>query len=700
MGAAVLFNDYAFDNTGIPQWGRRIDFEQQGDGLPRLARSTYTVKQTFTEQSFADNEAQIHLLAEALKAGEGLLVIKDENGTELVRQVVTVKSHNVPESWRQYVADVTVTFEGRDLVSANQADASFTPSGGAAIALTSVQDWKQSTDISRFNDERANRREVKVSITASGFILADKTLSVADRRAALKTLAASMRVCSAKEGQLAFGGETNLVMVDRFDADIGDGSERLNWSLSCFFKIFPLGTNYAEADYSISTRDDFSSGRRVIAIRGNIRAENETAGKAKAEAIRLQYAASGRRSDYVDLGDARLDGVDGSVWVDMTFDFQFSEPIPNIRSWELRVSTRDDVKSDDKLITYQGKVIAPTSADAITKARELGLGKYPVMTVSEETVSSSKVGDEDQVFTEVTFSYEYQAKSDWKYAELSREVATDTFGDAREVISGFTVAADETTAKAFAATFKLSGRLMRDQRENSGQRSAQAAGASGVTAQMTRFDFTYSYYLTPATVSASYGREERTDYENAEATINLSGVARGPTEAACRSFIDTLIVGITGLVEKTVTPSFEKQVGSALVGSAGAGAQLISVSFSYRFVSKLTDDQVFQAEYSKRTTFSVNKAVITTIPYGQPYVQPAVGWTPGLVVISGSVSAGSAATAKAWGRGKRGLLGSGGYEDPPEEEEGAENMPHDASNVKKYRFNFTYSARFAYLPFS
>lgn len=702
MSATIAFGNYQFDASGTPQWGRRIEFEQQGDGLPRIARSTYTIKQTFEEQSFADNEARIHLLNVAIQAGEGLLVIKDENGQDITRSVAKVRSHNVPESWRQYIAEVTLVLETRELVAATESDATFTPTGGTGIILPNIQEWKQATDTTRFNSERANRKEAIVSISSSGFVLADKALTLAVRRQALQQILTSFQVCNSKDGKLVYAGQENVVKVEKLDGDIADGSERLNWTLACTFKVFPLASGYAEADYTLSTRDEFESGRRIVNIRGNIRAETEQAGKTKAEALRQQYDIGNFISDHADLGDARLSGADGETWVDMTFDFQFSEPIPNVISYDLSVSTRVDVKSDDTIITYQGKVVADNSSDALTQARALGLGKYPLMLLSEEKFSSRKSPNEtDERFIELNFSYEYQTKADWKYAEVSREVITDNFGESREVVTGNVAALTETDARNFAAVFKLSGRLMRDQRETIGTRSGQGPDASGPTPQMTRFDFTYDYYLTPASVSVSYGREDRTDYGSSETSTTFSGVARGPSESACRDVI-TAIVGNGGggrLAESSRTPTFEKQDQVSTPGSAGAGNQLVSVAFSDRFIgTPVGGPDILQAEFSVKTVFSVNKTVITTIPYGQPFIQSSVGFTPGLRTISGSVTARSQSTAQTWGRGKRSLLG-GGFEDPQEEDMTSVNAPFDALNVKQYRFSFTYSARFGLLPF-
>jgi hypothetical protein len=67
------------------------------------------------------------------------------------------------------------------------------------------------------------------------------------------------------------------------------------------------------------------------------------------------------------------------------------------------------------------------------------------------------------------------------------------------------------------------------------------------------------------------------------------------------------------------------------------------------------------------------------------------GLTPGLVVVTGSVTALTAASAQTWGRGKEPATG---YPDPPREKLGTTFYPMSGTSVKAYRFDFTYSARF------
>ena len=683
MPAKITFGSYSFDDAGTPQWGRRDEYEQQGDGLPRILRTTYTIKQSFTEQSYADNEAKFAQLKTALSVGEGLLTILDENATQLVKQVVRVKPVNLPESWRQYLSEVTVTFEGRDLLFATGVDGMFSPVGAGAIALANIQEWKQSTDTQRFSEERSNRKATRVSISGSGFILADRNLTAAGRRTTLLALAAQFKAANTKEGTLLYAGESVVVKMDRLETSIGDGTERMDWSFSCSYQLFPTGTTYAEADYTLSTRDDPVSGDRITNVRGNVRAGTQTAGEAKALAIKTQYAP-GRTLTRSDVGAARVSGVEGETWIDMTFDYEFHEQIPLIVTYELRVSTRQDVKSADTIITYQGKVTALNSGAAIAQAQALGKGKYPFLVSSEEVVATKQFGTESAQFIEVTFSYEYLTKSTFLYAEVTREVNTDPFGEPREVVSDYAVAADSTTAQGLAASFKLGGRILRDSKENFGSRSDNGA------VQATRFEFTYSYYLTPTSVSLSYGKETRSDYSSSESSIIFSGVARGPSEAACISAIDALSAAVPSYkrADKSRTPNYEQQT---------AANQLVSVAFSDHFVGAVTDGpDLISAECSIRSVFSVPKTVITPIPYGVPFVQQNVGQTPGRRTVSGNVVARSRSTAESWARGQKGLLG-GGYPEPDEEDSTSVNAPFDAATIKQWRCAFTYTNVFANL---
>lgn len=683
---------YVFDSEGVPQWEQKSEYEAVADGTPKLKRTTYTIVQTFAEQAYADNEARINRLRSALDAGEGILIIEDENGVNLVNVPVRVKSDTVPRAWRQYIAELTVVFEARTLTAAAAAlPVTFTPPGFPAVSLPNVSTWKVGIRIARFSNQAVNRDESIETITASGFILADRSQTPAQRLAFLQAQAELLRRCNSRDGKLKWGTEERTVRVQSLDADLIDGKDRLNWELSAFYRSFPIGS-YAQPEYTVSLRKDYEAGDLILSVRGKVKADTETDAKNAVTGLKESYATPTRQLQNDETGDAIVDGVDGKSWLEVSFSFEYREPIPDFIGYQLRVNTKEDARSADKIVTYEGRVTGTNATTALEAARALGLGRFPGITSSTETISTKKNSFQpDEVFVEVAFTYEYLAKSHTlRFAEVTREVAGTPFADQREVVSGYVAAETLTAAEEMADSFKLPSRLLRDKSKRYGER---LIGTEERQAQ--KIDFSFTYYLTPVSVALAYGVETTNDFAAVEKTVVISGIARGPDEAACNAAID-LVVGTRS--EKRVNSSrkadFEKQVATSLE----AIPYFVSVSFTERFIGVPTaGDSILSANYSIRTSYSINKASFTLIPFGIPYVQPNVGATPGLQTVSGSVTARSAAAAKSWGQSKKAMLQSGGYDDVIEDDLQTNFAPLDARQVARYSYSFTFSARYQQL---
>lgn len=683
---------YVFDLEGVPQWEQRSEYEAAGDGTPKLKRTSYTILQTFSEQAYADNEARIHRLRLALDSAEGILIIEDENGVDLVNVPVRVKSDNVPRAWRQYIAEVTIVFEARTLTAAASAlPATFTPAGFPAVSLPNVSTWKVGIRTTRFSNAAVNRDESIETITASGFILADRSQTSAQRLAYLQAQAELLRRCNSRDGKLKWGAEERTVRVQSLDADLVDGKDRLNWELSAFYRSFPAGS-YAQPEYTVSIRKDYEAGQLITSVRGKVKADTETSAKNAITALKESYATPTREMQNEETGDAIVDGVDGKSWLEVSFGFELREPIPDFIGYQLRISTKEDGRTADKIVTYDGRVSGTSASAALEAARDLGFEQIAGMISSSETVATRKNSlQPDEIFVEVTFTYEYLGKSNiLRFAEVTREVAGTPFADQREVVSGFVAAETLTAAEEMADTFQLPGRLLRDKNKRYGERVIGNA-----TRQAVKIDFSFTYYLTPISVGLSYGVEITNDFAAVEKTVVISGIARGPDEAACNAAID-LVVGARS--EKRVNSSrksdFEKQVAT----SPSSNPYLVSVSFTERFVGVPSDGAtILSASYSIRKSYSISKASFTLIPYGLPYVQSDVGSTPGLQTVSGSVTARNAATARAWGQSKKAMLSGGGYDDVIEDDLQTTFAPLDANQVTRYTYNFTFSARYQQL---
>lgn len=684
---------YSFSDEGTPQWAQHSDYEAQGDGPPQIRKTTYTIVQNFSEQAYSDNEARIQRLRAALNAGEGKLIINDERGGPLVSAQVRVRTDDVPRAWRQYVAEVTVVLEARRVLeSAGALPAVFTPTGGTQVILPNVSNFKVGIAVSRFSTQAANRDEATETVTASGFLLVDTSLPQPERLAFLQAKLAEFRRCNSKDGVLKWGAEQHTVKVQSLDADLGDGRDRINWSLVAFRKSFPAGT-YVQPEYTVSQKHDYEAGSLVISVRGRVKADTETEAKNAIAALKQNYAGEGRTLENDEVSDSRVDGVDGAAWLEVSFGFDYREPISEFTSYQLRVSTREDAQSADKIVSYEGRVTGTSAAVALAMARSLGFNKLPAMTSTNEVVSTKKNSLADsETFIEVTFTYEYVAKSTTlRFAEVNREVTTAPFGDPREVISGFVAAETLAAAQTMANGFKLIGRIQRDATMRTGERTI------GEVKQAMRVDFSFSYYLSQVTVTIAYGVETTSDLTTLEKTVVTSGIARGPSENACNSAIDTLTASTaTGLkkVQKTRKADREKQTEDSV---------FISVSFTDRFTGPADDElgvDIIAASYSVRTQYSVNKSSLTLIPYGSPFLQQNLGTTPGVQTVTGTVTARQEKTARDWGKAKKDLLTADGDIDQIEDDFQPVFSPLSGDVVTKYTYNFTFAARYASLPYA
>jgi hypothetical protein len=683
---------YSFSDEGTPQWAQHSDYEAQGDGPPQIRKTTYTIVQNFNEQAYSDNEARIQRLRAALDAGEGKLIINDERGGPLVSAQVRVRTDDVPRAWRQYVAEVTIVLEARRVLeSAGALPAVFTPTGGTQVILPNLSNFKVGIAVTRFSPQAANRDEATETITASGFLLVDSSLPQAERLAFLQTKLAEFRRCNSKDGVLQWGAEKHTVKVQSLDADLGDGRDRINWSLVAFRKSFPAGT-YVQPEYTVSQKNDYEAGNLVISVRGRVKADTETDAKNAIAELKQSYAGEGRTLENDEVSDSRVGGIDGAAWLEVSFGFDYREPISEFTSYQLRVSTKEEAQSADKTITYEGRVTGTSASVALAMARSLGFNKLPAMTSSNEVVSTKKNSlAESETFVEVSFSYDYVSKSALRFAEVNREVQTAPFGDPRETISGFVAAETLAAAQTMANGFKLSGRILRDSTMRTSERTI------GEVKQAMRVDFSFTYYFTQVTVSIAYGVETTSDFTTLEKTLVTSGVARGPSEEACNSAIETLTKSTaTGLkrVQKTRKADREKQTGDSV---------FISVSFTDRYIGPADDElglDIVAASYSVRTQYSVNRASLTLIPFGLPFRQAGVGLTPGVQTITGTVTARKAETARAWGKSKQSLLHGGGDIDQIEDDFQPIFSPLSGDVVTKYTYNFTFAARYASLPYS
>lgn len=644
---------YAFTTTGRAAFSQRVQYDPE----PATAKAQrqvvlWTVKQEFAEQSFADNQARYAALREALRTPEGMLLIQDENGSVVASEQVRVVTQDLPEQWGQYLLNVDVQFRAvRTGLKVNAFHATFTPAGGTAITLPNVASLRDGTRTERPSTNADNRRETTVTYNLSGSLQADATLPETDRRAAL--LAAKASILSIRgfpNGTLAYGTESHVVRVEQVDAVLADTAEQLTWSVVAGYREFPDGAD-VEVEYEVSSRQNEEASELLTAVQGRVMARSRAAAEARAAKILAQYG-TGRVLLTAEDKVALLDGADGADgWLALTFNYSYRESLAVI-SYSLTVSDRDDLKSANLLTSYAGKVTAADASSALSKARMLGDGKYPLRLTANESIETRSVAGSVEYFVQCSFSYEYQRKGAKIYAEVKGERGQETFGANVEMVSGFVAASTEALAEAAALGFQLVGRLLQSQRMS----SSDIHQETDTVDQHVRVDFSFSYYLTHLAASVQYTREDARDYEQRTYLVTYSGTAWGPSEAACDTLIDTLTLGETGdLLRDTRTTAAQ---------AAGVSTGFLARNFSVGYSRELTaapGEDILEAEYEMEITYSINTAVFTGIPFGVPFMETGISQTPATMNVSGSVTAITEASARLWGVGKRALLA--GYQE-------------------------------------
>jgi len=693
-GFSISYNGYEFSDNGRAHFLRQAKYEGDAIGArPKRAIVTYTVAQWFLEDTFAENQELYQAMLAAIRsAPEGRLLIKDENDTTLVDVTARPQDDNLPDQWGQHMTECTVAFQATEIISNSTVNAtvSWTVPTTGSVTLLNVTGWREAVRTERPTFSINNRREAIGSVVASGKIVADPTQDETTRRTYLQGQRDAIGgAADHKQTTLAFGTFSQIVRIDTIDADIKDGSYELEWTLTAAYRRFPSGT-YTETEYQVDARDERERSERITTVRGRIRANTLAAAQTKLAAITSTYLVGNRTLRRSDQSNQVMDGADDTTtntpdaYNELSFTLEFREPL-DILNWQLTVTDREDAKSGLLITTYSGRVTALIASNALDKARDLGAANYPITLASSEALTSSQIDGDQEQFVECVFSYEYARKGSLLYAEVSSETNDQTFAESTTVVSGFAVAATEDDAMALARSFKPDTGLQLSARE-----TVHAVwGIDGIypVRVFARVEFSYTFHAVPAGGAIEYEEQISKDYTSQLTMVTYSGTAIAETTGEADALIDAIVVDIGHVTKDERTHNW---------ASADSDTILRSVTFSVSFVGPLASgDSILEAEVTLATTFSVDHAVFTQIPFGDPFVQPSCGVTPAVKEVTGSVRAVSLGTAQSWGRGKKSLsTAGGGYPEPDQERESTEYMPFDGATVKAYKFAFTYSGRF------
>jgi len=480
----------SYNGTALNTLGKVVIVSQTVTGEPQQAperwRRTIVLRIAFHQPDYASNLALVREVEALVKTAQATLswVDTDSSSTWISRPAELV-AHDWPENpnalgtFHQTLSLTFAVYENLTEAEHQALGATFqrTGVGTPVLSLGMIESFKVERDIRLYHELRDNRQRVSGKISARGRAKADPTLSLTARRAAMMASVDQMlgEIEDSTSGRLIYGTTDQVVRVESFVAEVDQSTWDIPWSLSASYTAFPDEDGYAEAEFSVTTKEDRATNDISLSFVGKIGAQSEVAAQAKLATLRTAIApVASWAALKLDQVSESVSGADGQTFIQLTFNEEHRRHSGNIVQSSLSVSESED--SDSGLIrsvwsgsvTANGDSQAVAYATALARCRSLGARKYqfrvaatevttdptlgtsgaPVSPITTWTAGSSPRITSPPSLVTVTFSYEYRRKGSRVRINLATKVATDRFGQDSETISGSIVAVTDAGATA------------------------------------------------------------------------------------------------------------------------------------------------------------------------------------------------------------------------------------------------------------
>ena len=622
--------------------------------------------------------------------------------------------------------------------------------GTKAVPFGNVNRWRDHYAAQRFNELRSERRHATGSVDASGTFQADASLSVTDRRSALLALQRDMKAeVNAADGVLTYGDWSQVVRVDDFQAEINQAETGIDWSLSASYSLFPNEGGYATAEFTVDQREDVESGDETLALAGRVAAQNGAAARAKLATLRTAVLqlygwtlAQRLRADStvsaLDANGDRTTGIDEGLEaagdysaVDLTFSEEYRRRMSGaIVSVVFNRTDREEVEGQTLSTTFSGHVTAsgPTVdaayATALARARSIGANRESA--IDSSTVFKGSTISQDQRQTRadnvtelvgLSFTYEYRSKlgANRAFIEFTSTVNRDMFGVDVETCSGAVFARDAATAQGvYNAQVRAlyAARLIHS--ETTGGTVQKTQTATGFAGQHTRFEFSLAVFTPKPTgrTAFKYSLEVNRDL----LTLDQRSVVQGSCYAVDRYAADAALAGLFTFLKLGNSVKSRRVEDRERFQDAGGSVMdvLLKLDFEEEFADRITGTiGVLEMELNEAVVYSGIRWSMQNLPFnggqvdatgkaGGVSIPQPTGIEPGSREVSGSVTAGTLATAQAWALKQQALLTGDArgnhYPQPPKLATNYVFVPRingiargDGANVKLHRVSFTFS---------
>lgn len=495
-------------STPFHELGDIIILGQGKQGSPAEEPTQYDctmrVKVVITSDTpdFHSIYSKIQAVQNALSIAKGTLLWTNEsNGQTYFNRDVTVESHDCPEdpnsigTWRQ---EIEVSFRWKEKIESGteRLSATFQRTGSATVvSLSHVETWRDGLRITRFDELHDERTGSQGTVALAGKCIADSAMTLAQKRAYLASWKSTAEAeVNGQSGLLQYGSGGSFfnrtVRVSDFEADIGQATDEILWSMTATYTRFPNEAGYAIADFTASVNNDNESGDSVLSFSGRIAAHTKNEAIAKLDALRAAVlAAEGfttakcdrTQKDYRNVsvcptsGATTTDGVtivdtpnadtypsNAYTFIELSFTEDYRKKSTDLKRFTLRRDDAYDLSSGVATTTYSGQVIAPGSTyqdaydKAIAQAEYLGRHKHQVllgMDVSAEYRKDESPTASAQELVTLSFNYRYRRVDGARsYFEVTVQSQDDSMSESTDTVSGYVVAASQSAADTIYTT--------------------------------------------------------------------------------------------------------------------------------------------------------------------------------------------------------------------------------------------------------
>lgn len=735
MATQLWYNGVALHSLGVVEaGGRRVTPSPAGELQTRWT-VTWEVTLHLVGNTFAGNLANRDTVLAALRTPQSTLTWKTASGTTLDSRTATLEPFEWPvvPGGGNLHQKLVLNFAWQDtsLATTNRLAATwYDAAADETTTLGVVTGCTQSYQGQRVDDLHDARTRVGGSITLTGELLADTTQTLASRRSTLQAARDALvdALHEQPSGRLDFGTFSQTVRVTRFTADVGDAATAITWTLEAEYTRWPDETGYAIGRYEVREQTDRNAGTFGISVTGDIMAQSEVAARAElARILGVVVAAySGKTltetTRTVTPRSVAAD-TDGTVFTNLSFDVAYRVTLSaSITERRLRMEDSLDHRAGLIRRSYSGTVTATAASwDAAYQAAwvevtSLEASKHAMLVSGRVSVTDNtqKGGDptgSSTVPVTVEFEMVYQITAGTTlYYELRTTRTVERFGDDREEVSGFIVAASRAAATslwtntiraAYAGTGTagvITEESFNEAREyhhrgsatigtalappgagagwgatvNAGESAASATdtvvdsrmmlpptGAADTARHWLRFEFRLGLFRPkPAgTAAIRYDLRIAVNYLTLERRTELNGTVWADVQASADTAIASLGSSFGTLIESQSTATRLADLGAVAGGSddrpasppeVGAVGYAVSFGFNRVYTSTLTGvASIVECSLTEDVEHSGTRYVVRPSAFGRDTVQ-ACGYKSGSRTVRAMARAASESVARTW----------------------------------------------------